>query len=353
MEVELSPSGKLIDPKKQVKIIWNVNDIREVKVTDGKILLRAKDYNPSVLTKKPKIGGPVSDIATTPFAVVIGTISKDSLMTKMIATKAQQFISYWKNWQKYEPRIFKDIDLTQDDLEKYSLILYGSADDNLVTKILGDKIPLKISSDEIEIAGRKFQAKDAYVQMIYPNPFNSERYVSVIGSTSAAGMFLFDGTNQNCDFIIQDGVISTARSGQSRDKYSIATGYFDNDWKINDKLLAVGDSQLRKKSLIRKVMPDFTTTIENLAAVDSLTFKTLVGKYGINAGISVKVFVEAGKLMATSPEGMKFQLLPMSETEYFIDMAGVQLTFVKNEKGVVESLIVYQRDSTNEMKKIE
>jgi hypothetical protein len=34
-------------------------------------------------------------------------------------------------------------------------------------------------------------------------------------------------------------------------------------------------------------------------------------------------------------------------------MAGVQITFVKNEKGVVESLIVYQRNGTTEMKKLE
>ena len=79
-------------------------------------------------------------------------------------------------------------------MNKYSLILYGGADDNLVTKILGDKIPLKISSDEIEIAGRKFQAKDACVQMIYPNPYNPERYISVIGATSSAGMFFYNNT---------------------------------------------------------------------------------------------------------------------------------------------------------------
>jgi pimeloyl-ACP methyl ester carboxylesterase len=311
LEVELSPSDKLIDPRKNVKIIWNVNDIRDVKVAGGKILLRAKGYNLSSLAKNPQISGTLADITTTPFAVVVGTISKDTLMSKVINRKVSDFVNEWKNWQKYEPRVIKDTDLTQDDLEKYSLILYGSADDNLITKILGDKIPLKISSDEIEIDGKKFKAKNAYVQMIYPNPFNTKRYVAILGSTSAEGLFFYNGENQDKDFIIQDGVISTAKSGQNNEKYFIASGIFDNDWKINDKLLAVGDSELRKKSPIRKVMPDFTTTIENLATVDSLTFKTLVGKYGINAGISVKVFVEAGKLMATSPEGMKFNFFQL------------------------------------------
>ena len=59
----------------------------------------------------------ISDLTTTPFAVVIGTISKDSLMTKMINIKAQQFIAYWKNWQKYEPRVFKDTEVTRRGYE--------------------------------------------------------------------------------------------------------------------------------------------------------------------------------------------------------------------------------------------
>ncbi len=352
LEIELTPSAKLIDPKKPVKVIWNVNDIRDVKVVDGKITLRDKSYKPATLHKTPQIAGMISDITTTPFAVVIGTISKDSLMTKMINAKAQQFTAYWKNWQKYEPRIFKDTEVTKEDLKNYSLILYGGANDNLVAKTLGDKIPLKISSDEIEIGGRKFQAQDAFIQMIYPNPYNPERYISVIGATSSSGMYFYNNNSPNYDFIIQDGCIPNNRLGRSAEKLYIASGSFDYNWQINDKMLQVGDKELRKTSPIRKViLPGFTTTVENIPAIDPLVCKTFVGEYEMT-GTKVSVLFENGKLYVRTPEGAKLQMYPSSETEYFLDVADVQLTFDKDVNGVVDKMIVHQGGQNMEFKKL-
>jgi hypothetical protein len=164
LEVELTPSNTLIDPQKPVKVIWNVNDIIETRVANGKILVRDNNYHPSLVYKTPKIGGNITEIITSPFAVVIGTISKDSLMIKMINRKSQEFITYWKNWQKYNPRTYKDIELSDAEMSKYSLILFGDAEANLITKKLSHNIPLKISSQEIEITGKTFAAKDACVQ---------------------------------------------------------------------------------------------------------------------------------------------------------------------------------------------
>jgi pimeloyl-ACP methyl ester carboxylesterase len=354
LEIELTPSAKLIDPQKPVKVIWNVNDIRDAKVVNGKIVLQDKNYKPAAFRKTPQLAGIISDLTTTPFAVVIGTISKDSMMTKIINTKAQQFIAYWKNWQKYEPRVFKDTELMEEDLNKYSLILYGGADDNVITKILADKIPLKISSDEIEIAGRKFQAKDAYVQMIYPNPYNPERYISIIGATSSSGMFFYNNNSPNYDFIIQDGCIPNNRLGRSAEKLYIASGSFDYNWQINDKMLEVGDEDLRKTSAIRKVvLPGFTTTIENVPALDTLVCKTFAGKYEMQSGTKVGVILENGKLYAIAPEGAKLQLYPSSETEYFLDVTDLQITFVKNANGTVENMIVHQNGQDRDFKKTE
>ena len=54
-------------------------------------------------------------------------------MTRAINTKAQQFIDYWKNWQKYEPRSMKDVDVTEADMRKYSLYLLGGPAENKVS----------------------------------------------------------------------------------------------------------------------------------------------------------------------------------------------------------------------------
>ncbi len=352
LEVELTPSAKLIDPKKPVNVIWNVNDIMEARVTNGKIILKDKNYNPLPLNKNPKIAGMISDIQTTPFIVVIGTTANDTLMTKLINRKAQEFISYWKNWQKYEPRVIKDKELTEADMKKYSLILYGSAEANLITKKLGDKIPLKVISEEIEITGRKFPAKDACVTMIYPNPLNAERYVVVIGATSSTGMFFSSNNFSDEDFVIQDGALPNSYLGRTREKLCIAHGKFDYNWQINDKLIEVGDKEIRKNAATRKLLPNLTTTIENMPAVDTLICKKYLGKYLLQNQIFT-VVLDNGKFYVKVPGGAKIQLLPFSETGFFIEGDDVQLVFNKTENGAVDKMIIHQGGQEIESKKIE
>jgi pimeloyl-ACP methyl ester carboxylesterase len=352
LEVELTPSNELIDPQKPVTVIWNVNDIRETSVANGKILVKDKSYNPSFVYKTPNTEGNITEIITSPFAVVIGTISNDSLMIKMINKKSQEFITYWKNWQKYNPRIYKDTELTDAEMSKYSLMLFGDAEANLITKKLSNKIPLKISSQEIEITGRTFAAKDACVQMIYPHPNNPERHILVIGATSGEGMFFCNQSNLNCDFIIQDGLIPN-KPGMKREIFNIASGIFDYNWQIKNEFLITGDSTLRKNCPIRRVLPDLTTRIDNLPVIDSHIFESYKGKYEIQPGVIIDVYTDSGKLMVKTPEGARIQLLPLSDSEYFIEVADIQITFGKIENGKVDKLTVHQNGRDSDAKKIE
>ncbi|MBN2424793.1 MAG: prolyl oligopeptidase family serine peptidase [Calditrichaceae bacterium] len=353
LAVELTPHPELIKPNEKVTVIWNVNDIREVKPKDGKITLAAKNYKPARLSKNPKIEGPISEVTNTPFAVVIGTISKDSLMTKLCRQKAQEFINSWKDWQKYEPRVFLDTEMTEEAMKQYSLILYGGSEANLIAKKLSSKIPLKITPQEIEIAGRVYKAKDACVQMIYPHPLNAERYISIIGATSYAGMYSYNQNSNDCDFFIQDGCVPNKRLGRPMDKLYIAKGIFDYNWQIADELLETGDPELRKTCPVRRVLPDLTTTIDNLPVIDPGVYKTLAGRYEIQPGVNIFVYIDGNKLMGKAPDGIVFQLFPSSETEYFVDRADIQLTFGKNETGVVDKVIVHQNGQDLEIKKSE
>ena len=353
LAVELTPPAELINPDKKVTVVWNVNDIREVNLIDGKITLSDKNYRPARLNKNPEIEGPLSQVTTTPFAVVIGTISKDSLMVKLCRQKAQEFVNSWKDWQKYEPRVFTDKELTEDDMKNYSLILYGGPEANLITKKLINKIPLKISSEEIEVTGKSFKVKDACIQMVYPHPLNSKRYVSVIGATSYAGMYFFTGGNDNLDFLIKDGCVPNNRLGRPVDKLYVAKGVFDYNWQISDAWMDTGDPEIRKTCPVRKVLPNLTTTIENLPVIDPKIYQAIAGKYEIQPGAVLSVFTEADKLMVTAPDGTLLQLFPTSETEYFVDVTDIQLTFNKNKDGSITTGMVHMGNRDMEIKKIE
>ncbi|HEX9652842.1 MAG TPA: prolyl oligopeptidase family serine peptidase [bacterium] len=352
LEVELSPSAPLIDPQKPITIIWNIDDLRETRMVNGKIQLRAKDYQPAALTKTAHIAGPIADVTTTPFALVIGTISDDSVMVKLCQQKAQEFIDDWKGWQKYEPRVFKDTELTEIDMQKYSLILYGGANANLVARKLSDKIPLQISDDAISVAGQRFEATDACVQMIYPHPLNQDRYVTIIGATSGAGLYFYTARNRELDFFIQDGCMANERQGRPMGKLQIARGIFDYNWQISDKTLTTGDPELRKNAAVRKVLPDLTIRIDNLPEIDPQIFDTLAGTYEIQPGANVSVFREGDRLLGKGPDGKSVQLYPASATEYFLSEDDIQLTFEKNASGVVERIVIHEGGRETPAKKI-
>jgi pimeloyl-ACP methyl ester carboxylesterase len=350
--IELTPSKKLIDPRKPVTVVWNENDQRTVDVKNGKIQLVGKEYRPSALNKTPGMEGPISEVTTTPFAVVIGTISHDSTMVKICGLKAREFVNDWKVWQKYEPRVFKDTEITDAEVKKYSLILFGGADANKVTNALSEKIPLRISSQDIEIGGRKFPATDACVQMVYPHPLNPDRFVQVIGATSGAGMFFYSKPDEAVDFVIQDGCVPNNHLGRPMDKLFIAKGVFDNTWQLNNELLVTGVPELRNSSPMRKVLPNLSTTVGNLPKIDSAVYRAIAGKYEIMPGTSVNVSVDGDRLMVKAPDGAMLQLFPVSETEYFIDVVDVQVSFAKNGNGVFDKGMVYQGGREMPMKRV-
>jgi hypothetical protein len=100
-------------------------------------------------------------------------------------------------------------------------------------------------------------------------------------------------------------------------------------------------------------LPGFTTTIENIPALDSVVCKTLVGKYEMPSGAIVRVLFENRSLYVIAPEGAKLQLFPSSDYEYFLDVTDLQLTFSKNSEGKVDKMIVHQGGQDIEFKRVE
>jgi hypothetical protein len=93
--------------------------------------------------------------------------------------------------------VFKDTEISSDDMARYSLLLFGGPEANRVVAKLAAKLPLQVSADRITIDGRTFPVKDAAVQMIYPNPLNAERYVRIAAGTSPDGMYFCDTATTN------------------------------------------------------------------------------------------------------------------------------------------------------------
>ena len=176
-ELSLTPDKQLVDYAKPVRVVWNGKASLVNMHPSMKIVLNDNGYSPLAGYKTPHLAGPIADFQNTPFLLVVGTISKDSMMSNVIRQKARTMVNNWWQFQKYEPRVKNDVDVTEADMKMYSLFLLGGPEDNKVSKLIFEKIPIQINSGVITMDGKSFKANDAVLSTIYPNPFNKERYL--------------------------------------------------------------------------------------------------------------------------------------------------------------------------------
>ncbi len=239
LEVTLSPSDALVDPSQALRVVWNSADVRDVRLdAQGRVTLRAHRYRPTGLVKRPELPGPLSDVETTPYAIVVGTSSDDPDMREACRKYAQGMIERWQDWQHWTPRNFTDREISEGDLRQYSLILIGGPAENAITARLISQLPLEISSQGVMVDGHSFPAVDSAVKMVYPHPLNPDRYVAVIAATSAGAMVLAEGRLKYADFSIlrRDG------EGNDGDEPVVTSGFFDHCWRFNGSYLSTPES---------------------------------------------------------------------------------------------------------------
>lgn len=334
----LSPAASLIDPAKPLRVVWN-GETRDTRVEQGRVQLLAKGTVLDGLVKRPALPGSLVDIISTPFAIVIGTSAADPELREQCQKKAVAFAGYWREWQKQEPRLFKDTDMNEADIARYSLLLVGGPGENLVTARLIHQLPFTVSSEGFVIAGRSFPAKDAVLHLIYPNPLNPDRYVRIVAPTSAESMYFVEDNFANYrepespyffDFVIQDPRLPVGGLNASPDQVRVLSGYFDTHWKISDALLLKGDEAVRAKCrVLHPAKKDYV--------LDPALVADYQGTYQIEKGPIFLVSGDSGRLVL-HVNGASFPLSSETTSDFFIPELNIHLGFTRDAAGRVSGL---------------
>ena len=255
LAVSLAPGGELMDSTRPLTVVWNETDVRIVPLDHGRAVLCVPDYRPGPLLKRPALAGSADDVQTTPFAIVLGTISSDPRMRAFCERQAQMLVHGWEDWQKVTPRFFRDVDLSDEEAKAYSLILIGGPDANSVSKKLWDALPVRIEGNTVTLDGHSFEAPDAALQLVYPHPLNPNRYVLLMAATSATGMFYTADMPGEFDFCLQDGRQPRPDKPTHLTDLRVACGSFNHAWRFADEFLFQGDPAVRAASPRAKVPP--------------------------------------------------------------------------------------------------
>jgi hypothetical protein len=147
-----------------------------------------------------------------------------------------------------EPRFFLDTEITDEQVRRYSLWLFGGPDENLVTRRLINDLPLKITPQSVTVGGQTFGAKDASVAFAYPRPLNPDRYVLVSAGTSATGMFFADRMPRDLDFAVAEPYPYPQEGPVSFGDVCTAAGCFNANWQYAERFVTRGDPAVRAKT---------------------------------------------------------------------------------------------------------
>jgi pimeloyl-ACP methyl ester carboxylesterase len=157
-------------------------------VLDGQELPAAPHYvksegkwaagSPQGLVKRHGLQGPVDDAFLSPFLFVMpsGPLTNGTIQ-EWVTKEFPRALFEWRRQFRGEARAKQDGDLTEDDIAKYNLILWGEPSSNkFLAKVL-DKLPLKWTATELTISGKTYPAATHLPILIYPNPLNPAKYI--------------------------------------------------------------------------------------------------------------------------------------------------------------------------------
>ena len=187
------------------------------------------------LRKRPGLSGPITDVLHTCQVHVYGTGVEDDTAT-LRATARRAAEGYWAQWTwDYVNDVVADSELTDEMIQRCSLVLYGDTRSNAVLARVASKLPITIEPGAIVVGARRLESKSVGTRFIVPNPLAPDRYLVVQAGNTAAAV----AAGNNLPDFLPDYVVydenTTARRPRAiftRRYQPVIAGYFDNTWRL-------------------------------------------------------------------------------------------------------------------------
>lgn len=130
------------------------------------------------LRKRHNLQGPIDDAFMEPFLFV--RPSGEALheaADKWSSAELERAIHEWRRQFRGAAPVKSDKDITDDDIARCNLVLWGDRASNRLLAKIADKLPIAWNEETIKVGEESFAADKHALIMIYPNPLNPERYV--------------------------------------------------------------------------------------------------------------------------------------------------------------------------------
>jgi hypothetical protein len=128
--------------------------------------------------KRHRLQGPIDDAFMDAFAFVMPTgTGAGTAVDAWVEAERQRAVERWRKQFRGEPRVIRDTEVTDADIARMNLVLWGTPQTNAVLRRIADRLPLKWEAGEIRMGAGTYDAAVHVPLLVYPNPLNPERSV--------------------------------------------------------------------------------------------------------------------------------------------------------------------------------
>lgn len=184
------------------------------------------------LRKVAGLQGPIDDAFTDSFLCVRGTGKPwHEAVWRYADASLERFRQEWEQFLRGRLAVKDDVEVTEEDLARKHLILFGDPSSNFLIGQLGDAVPLKWTRETVSLGGTSYPAAEHVPVLIYPSPFSAGRYV-VVNSGHTFHAADFRGTNALLYPRLGDYAVLKLKAAADPLAVDVATaGLFDDHWQ--------------------------------------------------------------------------------------------------------------------------
>jgi len=148
------------------------------------------------------------------------------------------WIEEWDAFADGTPRVCTDAEISDEDLGRFNLVLFGTPQTNSVLARIAAQLPIQIGDHSYQVMGKTYQGPNLGLVMCYPNPLRPDRYV-LIYSGQLHGRKL--STNHKHDLVPDFLIFDSTRFTTGDTEAAVCGGWFDVDWLPKPDLTWEGD----------------------------------------------------------------------------------------------------------------
>ena len=184
--------------------------------------------------KRPGLQGPIDDAFTSPFLCVRGTgRAWHPAVQAWSEANLRRFAAEWHRFFRGELPLKDDTDVTDEDLRRCNLILFGDPSSNgWIAKAL-PKLPIGWTKEELRVGAAVYPAADHAPALIAPSPFAgaTDRYV-VLNSGHTFHEKELGSLNYLLFPRLGDWAVLKVGGGESVQEEPVRADFFDEGWKV-------------------------------------------------------------------------------------------------------------------------